>query len=1055
MAEGQHLEEGQLAEFAAGSMSNEEAKEIARHLAACAHCTARHEQLAADLFSKTLAAPISKNSPPPTRPDAPSAHESYDPTLAQTGLRKGATLGGRYVLIERLGAGGMGEVFSAYDPKLDRRLALKLLRPGTLSAEEGRVRLEREAQSMARLSHPNVVTVFDVGHWEDRVFVAMEFVEGETLSNWLRGDHTWQEIVLTFIQAGSGLAAAHSAGIVHRDFKPDNVLIGKDGRPKVMDFGLARQSTSSNPSPIAAAGMAHDKEVEFSLNSPITRDGAVMGTPGYMAPEQLSGLATDARSDQFSFSVALFEALYGRRPFGGNTLRTHRDEILAGKLSPLPSGSTVPGWVHDAVKRGLSAEPDARWPAMDQLLEALRPKRAQNRRRMIGAFVALSVLALAALSIAVQGQRRLRQCAGFDVRLQHVWDEPTRNQLRNAFMAARAPYAADSWKTVEAALNSWTREWVNISTETCELGKVKQVDSPEVHQLKLLCLEDRLDQLKATENLLESADTEVITNSVVMVRGLKEVDECRDVAALLRKQHPHDEAGHEKEKPLTTALFEARALHDAGKYAKGIEVMSKALAAAEGAPPGPLAEARLLLARLQDRMSEVKQEYATLDQALLDAERSGEASLVARAYSRQAMVVGSLQHKFDDAHRLEALAQAAGSRVAEDREVEAELSSNSGLIALEEARWEQAKDAFQNALTLQEQALGPDNPEVARTLNNLGMALAQLGKFKEAVEVYERSRDIHVRNQGEMHPDTANSLSNLAAIYRREGRLSEAYNALDEALKARQAAFGDDNPQIASSYLSLAKLLVRMGKLDEALADYDKALAIRLKKFGPEDPQVAAVYDDLAQFYLKRGFGKEALEKAQLAYDIDAKSLGADHVTTTHALDKIGRSYEMLGQWQKAENALNQSLEARKAKRGLESAEVAQSYRLFGELYLAQGKASNAIQFYQRALDIRTKTDSTNDQAIAGELTGLGRCYLALGEAPKAVAPLEKAVALREKGEDEAELATARFLYARALYDAEPDQKAKALELAAATKDDLPQDEKDALQNWLKTHPSP
>ncbi len=1050
MGEG-HVDEQQLADFAAGSMTAEEAQAVARHLADCAACSARHEQFAADLFSKTLAAPISRDSHT-TRPDAPAAQELAT-NAGQPGLRKGATLGGRYVLLERLGAGGMGEVFAAYDPQLDRRLALKLLRAGTLSAEEGRARLVREAQAMARLSHPNVVTVFDVGHWEDRLFVAMEFVEGETLSNWLRGEHDWKEIVRLFLEAGAGLAAAHSAGIVHRDFKPDNVLIGKDGRAQVIDFGLARQAGSSNPAgrPVPVP----DKEIDGSLASPITRDGAVMGTPGYMAPEQLSGLPTDARSDQFSFCVALYEALYGKRPFGGNTLRAHRDEILAGRLSPLPSGSPVPGWVHEVVKRGLSADPAQRWGSIDELLKALKPKREQTRRRVVVALVVLSVFGLGAAAIAVQGQRRLRACGGFEARLGHVWDVATHRQLKSAFLAAKAPFAADSWKTVEAALDRWTKEWVAVSQETCELGKLKQVDSAEVHQLKVLCLDARLEQLKATENLLATADAEVITNSVAMVRGLQEVDDCRDVAALMRKQHPQNEVGHEKEKALQSALFEATALYNAGKYARGVDVISKGLTAAEGAPPGPMAEARLLLARLQVREGEAKLANQTLEQALLDAERSGEASLVARAYSRDSMVVGSLLHRFDEAHRLEALAAAAGSRVAQDKEVEAELSSNAGQVALEEGKWEQAKDALQNALTLQEQALGPEHPEVARTLNNLGMALAQLGKYREATEAYEHSRDLHMRNVGAMHPDTANSLTNLAVMYRREGRLAEAYQALDDALKARKETLGEDHPDLASSYLSRGKLLVKLNKPEQALDDFNHALAIRMRRFGPDDPQVAAVHDDLAQFHIQRHEGKEALEEGELALGIFEKTLGADHVITTYARDKVGRAYAMLGQWSKAEAAIQQSLAARVAKRGPESAEVAASDRLLADLYFEEKNPERALPLYKKALEVRAKTEASNDQALASDLTGLGRCLLELKQASDALKPLEQAVALREKGEDPEELASARFLYARALYETDPEQKAAAIELATRSKASLPPEQQDALATWLKAHPPP
>src|SRR3954469_19947733 len=209
-----------------------------------------------------------------------------------------------------LGRGGMGVVLSAYDPLLDRRVALKLLRPGAfpgVSEQEGRARLQREAQAMARLAHPNVVAVHDVGTVGEQLFIAMEYVDGQTLTAWRSSaERDWRAIVLMYLGAGSGLQAAHAAGMVHRDFKPDNVLIGSDGRPRVGDFGLVSVTRASEGAATTEAGT--------------TRHGAIMGTPGYMSPEQVRGEPSDAQSDQFSFCVALYEALYGQRPFAAEDL---------------------------------------------------------------------------------------------------------------------------------------------------------------------------------------------------------------------------------------------------------------------------------------------------------------------------------------------------------------------------------------------------------------------------------------------------------------------------------------------------------------------------------------------------------------------------------------------------------------------------------------------------------------------------------------------------------------------------------------------------------------
>ncbi len=315
-------------------------------------------------------------------------------------LVRGATVG-RYVVLQMVGAGGMGIVYAAYDPELDRKVALKLLRGDSRSSETttGRTRLQREAQAMARLQHPNVIAVHDVGTFRDRVFVAMEFVEGQTLTRWLSPRRSAKEVLDQFLLAGEGLVAAHAAGLVHRDFKPDNVLVGDDGRVRVMDFGLARPAGEWVPvGDVAVTDQTSDSSVSHdAFATPLTRTGALMGTPAYMAPEQHVGLAADARSDQFSYCVALYEGLYGERPFRGDSLAALAFDVTQGKVGPARAGPQVPGWVRRVLLRGLAVEPEKRWPGMDALLAALRADPREKRRRW---FAAAAVTALVAGGVA-------------------------------------------------------------------------------------------------------------------------------------------------------------------------------------------------------------------------------------------------------------------------------------------------------------------------------------------------------------------------------------------------------------------------------------------------------------------------------------------------------------------------------------------------------------------------------------------------------------------------------------------------------------------------------
>ena len=280
---------------------------------------------------------------------------------------------GRFVLLRTLGKGGMGSVFAAYDEQLDRKVALKLLHQVESTADGKRQRVLREAQAMARVSHPNVVHVYDVGEAGGRIFIAMEYVEGGTLTRWQEHEpRTWQQTLSMYRQAGQGLLAAHQAGLVHRDFKPDNVLIDKDERARVADFGLARME-GGVPTRPPTAGAGESEASGSGSGTPLTLAGTIAGTPGYMSPEQYRGESTDSRSDQFSFCVALYEALYQRLPFAGETIAEQAANVLAGKLLPSPYSSPVPAAVYGTLLRGLAVAPADRFPSMAELLGALEP----------------------------------------------------------------------------------------------------------------------------------------------------------------------------------------------------------------------------------------------------------------------------------------------------------------------------------------------------------------------------------------------------------------------------------------------------------------------------------------------------------------------------------------------------------------------------------------------------------------------------------------------------------------------------------------------------------
>ncbi len=303
---------------------------------------------------------------------------------------------GRYVLLDVLGRGGLGTVYSAWDPEIDRKVAIKLIRTDATDVDDVQARLRREAQTLAKVAHPNVVAIYDVGTFRDQLFLAMELVEGHTLRRWLaEAPRGWREIRDAFVQAGRGLAAVHDAGLVQRDFKPANVILGRDGVVKVLDFGLARAVAGASPSPTVANTPSASSSSLVDVQ--ITMPGLLAGTPAYMAPEQCRPGPIDARADQFAFCVSLFEALYGARPFPAEQIHARLAAIASGRVPAPPADSDVPAWLHAAVVRGLANEPAARFASMTQLLAALQ--RDLHRKRswwVVGAAATVSAVATAA-----------------------------------------------------------------------------------------------------------------------------------------------------------------------------------------------------------------------------------------------------------------------------------------------------------------------------------------------------------------------------------------------------------------------------------------------------------------------------------------------------------------------------------------------------------------------------------------------------------------------------------------------------------------------------------
>ncbi|HEY3358292.1 MAG TPA: protein kinase, partial [Polyangia bacterium] len=473
------LSENTVQRFVEGQLADEAAAAVEQHVDECPECRG----VLADLGRALGADAVAAQDPGPAA-GAPGVADEPAPRLA-----RGASVG-RYIVIDPIGAGGMSVVYAAYDAELDRKVALKLVHPGAAPAAglpEVQARLAREAQALARLSHPNVITVYEVGTRGDEIFLAMELVEGPTLAGWLAERlRTWRATVRMFLQAGAGLAAAHAAGLVHRDFKPHNVLVGPDGRARILDFGLAQPAAAPRDRPERRAAPADGAE-DYRAGAgaaALTRTGARLGTPAYMAPEQHRGEAVDARTDQFSFCVALFEALHGVRPFDAGDAGDLRRAVTEGQLRAPPRDRRVPARLRRIVRRGLNVRPEDRYPTMDALLADLTRATRARWWKAAAAVAAAALVAGTALAGRAHWQRQESACLRAETRLVGVWDPERQRRGRAAFVATGLDGAAAAWAQSAARLDAYTRAWAAARDEACAATR-RGTQSEEVRDLRL------------------------------------------------------------------------------------------------------------------------------------------------------------------------------------------------------------------------------------------------------------------------------------------------------------------------------------------------------------------------------------------------------------------------------------------------------------------------------------------------------------------------------------------------------------------------------------------
>ncbi len=807
----------------------------------------------------------------------------------------------RYVILHEVGAGGMGVVYAAFDPQLNRKVALKILIPRLAQqqrgADQAATRLMREAQAIARLSHPNVVNVYDVGRHDDAVFVAMEFIEGRTLTRWLeQRKRSLAEIREIFGLAGRGLIAAHDAGLVHRDFKPDNVLVGTDGRVRVLDFGLARAdpsspAASSHVSPLSVDSeediVVSDGVPEFRdfgdsdvLSSPLTLDDAVVGTPRYMSPEQHAGAGVEPRSDQFSFCVALFQALYGVEPFPASRLHDLVRLKQEGRVVDIPAEANIPPWLEELVLRGLLARPIDRWPTMAELVEVLENDPVSTRRRrvaMVGGVVVLAgVMAAAGHQL---GSEDSRQCQDGQEHLTGLWNDTRRATMREAMLATGLPYAEHTSLEVERRLDADLEGWVQTHRETCEATRVTGEQSDELLDLRMQCLHDHLSEVRAVVDVLEVADEVVVQRAVSIVSALPGLEPCADTDRLRAQlPGPQDEDTREQVESLRQTLRQVSALEAVRRREEALERAQQVLASAETVGYEPLRiEALLAVGIALEKSSEFVQAEARLREAMWEALRIGHDGVAARAAIQLVSVVGDRLARYDEGITWSMQAEALLDRTGDQGSSRASMHNNLGNVWHRKGDNEKALVHYEKAIAKREEHTGPGSPQVALERINLGNAQLHLGHHDRALATYQSARTVLAQTLGEQHPQVATAEASIGIVYNELGRYQEALAQHRKALPLFEQWLGPDHLFVATTMSNAGVALRGLGQLDEAYAELRRAQVVFDKSLGPEHPEVARCLFNLASVRSDQGLLEESMLLHQRALELRLRHFGEEH----------------------------------------------------------------------------------------------------------------------------------------------------------------------------------
>ncbi len=945
-------------------------------------------------------------------PSPVGAAESAEPIGAKVG---------RYVVVDELGQGGMGRVVRAYDPKLRREVALKLLRASADPA--ARSRIVREAQAMATLAHPNLVAVHDVDTHDGQPFIAMELVEGTTLRGWASDvPRTWREILRACVEAGRGLAAAHAAGLVHRDFKPENVLVGADGRVRVTDFGLAR----------GAIGVASE-HVEIGdgpepLDEALTVVGSVMGTPAYMALEQHRGDPVDARSDQFAYCVSVWELLYGQRPFAGKLVHELAEAKAAMALDEPASARTVPRWVRKELLRGLSPEPADRHPSMDALLDALTDD--PSRRRW--AVAAVGLVALGAVGwwglATWQRARQVEACAREGAAVEGSWNEERRTAVSAAFSASGLSYADDSFARATPWLDRYADQWRAQREQVCLVEHGLAPGSAPAFAAE--CLDERRLALQTLVDALMEADGSRVRQAVASAAKLPRLAQCGDPVYLSKQHGGHDDdpaAAQVRDK-----LVQVAALGQAGRHDDAARLAEDAVRIAEAAGDlGSVARARRASAEEAAERGDYERAQGELEAAFAAAGAVGLDFVALDAAEHLAFLVGDLGARHEAGLAWGGVATMLVARLgATDDPLAASVNNTIGGVHQARGALDEALPHYERALEISERAFGAEHPEVAKTLTNIATVYQELAQYDRALPVFARALATYEAVYGPNHPELVTVLNNLGNLHSARGEAAEAItvferaraivgdapsamlatilynlgNAYDgagrsdeaiamvrRALEMWRTSLGESHPNVGLALGAIGGAHAERGEYEASLAAREQALKVLEAAHGREHPNVASALANLGGIHIELGDDERGEQLCREGLDVWRRVLGPEHPKLSVALVHLGTVARHRGELDQARDYVTQALRLVSEAEGTSPKELVFPLRGVAEVELAAGDGVKAAEHFRRAADIVATLPGANDSLVAIMLTGLARAELAQGDAEVARATIDRA----------------------------------------------------------------